>query len=201
MGEVRDLHELNALQENFLESQGLRKIPIGFFILLACGLKLGELLGWWSAFEVWVPFIEIVTFGAAVWCFWRIGDYYERSVGLTLESAPLKNREAFMWSSVMVSMMFTLANVEPVFVTNLVAGMAVFWMIGSYFRTGKLWPHGSVLMTLVVTMFQLQIIVVSSPLWGGSLALLAMLGLVMIVGGFSAHCQLVKTLGPVPEDE
>lgn len=199
--EVRDLRELNVLQEHYLEMQGLRKVPIGLFVLFVCGLQVEELASWWPSLEAWMPYVGITVFGVAVWCFWSIGGYYERNFGLTLESSPTKNREALVWSCVLASMMFTLAEIEPISPANLAAGVAMSWIVVSYFLTGKLWPHASVLMALVMTMFQIQIIESSFPLWGFTLTLLAMLGVVLAWGGVFSHSQLVKTLGPVPEDE
>lgn len=201
MEEVRDLQQLNTLQENFLEMQGLRKLPIGVFVLFACGLELAGLVGWWRGFEFWAPFVGITIFAASVWCFWTIGDYYERNLGLVLESWPTRWREALVWSCVMTSMIATLVGVELASLPNLLAGLAIMWMVGSYFRTGKLWPHASVLIVLSSTMFQLQVIESSSPFWGVHLALVAMLGVVLVATGVYLHCQLVKMLGPAPEDE
>ena len=195
---MTDLAQVRFVTANYHNLQGLRGLPIAFFIIVLSGLQLVR----FPAPEVVIGGVILAVMVATVMLYQWIGIYYQRTFG----------RVRAMQKSLLAGLLCILALLAPMsvgifidarwqfplFMEGLgVAGiMVAYWWSNRRFRehylvVGVALILLSVISPLLISHWESQSFV---PVFG------TIFGMLWFAISLIDHCMLLHTLAPVPED-
>ena len=143
---------LDFVASSYSEVGGLRVVPVGVF-----ALSMALILGTGVEFSpLWEGVMGVVAVLAVVISFWFLSFWYRNNYGMTLESWPGTSREVKRWmvawtgAGAMVAV--GAGDFGPVvgFLGYLAGTSVLVWILVYWRRSGKMWPQGISLMSMLM---------------------------------------------------
>ena len=191
---VTDLQQVRAVTANYFFWQGLRWIPIGVALVFiaatyANGVALPPALKTWA---MWPLLLVAFWLSTSV-----LGAYYRRTFGeVQADPAQHRRRTWVKWLAVypamLASMVVDIKVALPIVLSGIVWGLS----IELYRRsTGGGRPHYALACVAFILLGLLPLLDVAPTGKNGVSLLIAVLGVVYIIGGILDHLALVRILG------
>jgi len=186
----KQLRRIESVTANYFFWQGLRWVPLGVALLLAILIRAAQ------------PVITVLLMAVALALSGAAGRYYQRTFG-NVRAIPGRHvrRDRWKWFFVYPLMAASLIidgrMPSAFFVTGPVWGAAI---VAYWNSTGRGRLHYLVIAAIVAASGfapALGMIEPGKPMLN---AFFVLLGVVYVIGGVLDHYELVRILGPLPED-
>jgi hypothetical protein len=198
--QTRDARRVDMLRRYYVDMQGRRRRPIGFFLLALSVLAVPSFAEWCPIPEIAAPVIGLVGLFVAVWRYRIAGERYGEEFGCIAEGILTGWSQTVVWACVFAPVIFTIGEglADPGFGAKLFGVATVGWIALYWSRTVKMWPHSVAIFALLAATCLLT---VEAPTLRSLAAVeLAALGVVLVLGGEIEHRKPEKMLGPRQEE-